>query len=481
MPDAPPDNYALIAHPTEARALVLLGAGSDGDGDTWALPPLTSDAPPEITAELRHTLDLDATVLERLWERQPPPELRGHSWPPPGEPAHRIYVIEPLRATDWQPPQGTRWVDAAELAGLRAANDEHAEHAVPVATWLDERARGFPPQRVPWAIPGWRGEALAWADRTVGRAGHRIAGPPEQIKVSSWSTIWRIPIENGRMFFKAAHPGQAYEAVLSRMLGAWLAPRVPRTTAADPRRGWLLIEDGGRSLRDRALTERTPGLSAAYLPEYARLQRAATPYVEQLLAAGCPDFRLARLSERIAALLADRGLLLVGEPGGMPEGEYAQLMAMAPGEVGAICARLAAYGIPETLHHDDLGPGNVLESPSGGLAFFDWAESAVTHPFCSMMIPLRWARLVQECDDTALDALRDAYLAPWADYGSARELRAALGLAHRLGYLCRALTYADLLAAMEPRVRWEFADLPAYWLRLFLRDAPPGGDVPDMG
>ncbi|HKS69363.1 MAG TPA: hypothetical protein VJQ45_03020, partial [Ktedonobacterales bacterium] len=445
---------------------------------TWSLPSLTAGEPPEIAAELRRTLGLDATVLERLWERQPPPHLRGHSWPPPGEPAHRIYAIEPLRGDDdWQPPRGMRWVGAAELASLRAANDEHA---APVAAWLDERAHGFPPRRVPWAIPGWRDEALAWTERAAGTAGYRIAGPPQQIKVSPWSTVWRIPIEAGQLYFKTAHPGQAYEAVLSRMLGIWLAPRVPRTTGADPRHGWMLIEDGGRGLRDRALAEHGPDLSAAYLPEFARLQRAATPYVEQFLAAGCPDFRLARLSERFAALLANPDLLLVGEPGGMPEDEYAQLMTMAP-EVSAICARLAAYGIPETLHHDDLGPGNVLESASDGLVFFDWAESAVTHPFCSLMIPLRWARLIQECDDAALDTLRDAYLAPWADYGSPHELRAALGLAHRLGYLCRALTYADLLIAMEPRAAWELADAPAYWLRLFLRDAPPGGDVPDMG
>ncbi|HEX6797212.1 MAG TPA: hypothetical protein VF116_05820 [Ktedonobacterales bacterium] len=476
MADVPPDNYALIAHPCEARALVLID--SDGDGDTWSLPHLTSDEPPAIAAELRRTLGLDATVLERLWERQPPSHLRGHSWPPPGEPAHRIYAIEPLDIPhNWRPPEGAQWVDAADLAGPRAANHEHA---APVTTWLDERAHGFPPRRVPWAIPGWRDEALAWAERATGRAGHRIAGPPEQIKVSPWSTVWRIPIESGQVYFKTAHPGQAYEAVLSRMLGIWLAPRVPRTTGADGGRGWMLIEDGGRSLRDRAVAEHGPDLSAAYLPAFARLQRAATPYVEKFLIAGCPDFRLAHLPERFAALLADPGLLLVGEPGGMPRDEYEQLLAMADGAVAALCAQLAAYGIPETLHHDDLGPGNVLGSPSGGLVFFDWAESAVTHPFCSLMISLRWAKLVRECDDAALDALRDAYLAPWADHGSPDELRAALALAHRLGYLCRALTYAGLLAAMEPRAAWELADAPAYWLRLFLRDAPPGGDVPDM-
>lgn len=476
MPDVTSDNYALIAHPTQPRALVVLGAGAGGG--TWALPPLTSDEPPAIAAELRRTLDLDATVLERVWERRPPPHLQGHASPPPEAPPSRIYAVEPLRGSDWQPPEGARWMDARELARLSAANVEHIE---PVATWLNERAHGVPPLRVPWAIPGWRDEALAWAHEASGRVGRRASGPPQQLKVTSWSTVWRIPVEGGRLYFKAAHPDQAYEAPLSRLLAERLARWVPRVPAIDADRGRLLIEDGGRGIRDRAIAEHEPDLAAAYLPELARLQRAATPFVDELLAAGCPDFRLARLPERLAALVAGRDILMVGLPDGTPEDEYARLAAMASGDVAAICDRLAAFGIPETLHHDDLGPGNVLESPSGGFVFFDWAESAVTHPFCSLMIPLRWAAIVQECGGAALDRLRDAYFAPWADYGAPEELRAALGLAHRLGYLCRALTYYDLLIQMEPRVRWEFADAPAYWLRLFLRDAPPGGDLPDMG
>lgn len=476
MSDVTPDNYALIAHPTEPRALVLLGTGALGE--TWALPPLTSDEPPAIAAELRRSLGLDATVLERVWERRPPPHLQGHTSPPPEDPPSRIYSVEPMHGSDWQPPEGAHWVTAGELAGLRAANQGHAE---PVTIWLDERAHGFPLQRAPWAIPGWRDEALAWADRALGHAGHHAAGPPEQSKVSSWSTVWRIPIEGGQLYFKAAHPGQAYEAPLSRLLAEHLAPWVPRIPATDADRGWLLMEDAGRGIRDQAIAERRPVLAAAYLPEFARLQYAATPYMDELLAAGCPDFRLARLPERFAALVADRDMLMVGVPGGTPEDEYGRLAAIGTGEVAELCDRLAAYGIPETLHHDDLGPGNVLESSSGGFVFFDWAESAVTHPFCSLMIPLRWAAIVQECDDAALDGLRDAYLAPWAEHRAPGELRAALGLAHRLGYLCRALTYADLLAHMEPRLRWEFADAPAYWLRLFLRDAPPGADLPDMG
>jgi hypothetical protein len=466
--ESSPDNYALIAHPTEPRALVLAG----GDG-AWALPPLTSDEPPAIAAELRRALGIETTVLTRIWARRASSHPRQSGTVPAAEDvASRIYAVEPVHG-DWHPPDNMRWVMSGELAGMRAANEELSE---PVMTWLAEQEHGVPVQRAPWAIPGWRDEALAWVRAACERAGRPLAGSPLQVKVSAWATVWRIPTAGNSLYFKAAHPGQRYEAALAHLLAKRFTPRVPHVLAIDGDRGWLLIEDGGHNLRDRAVAEHSPDLAVAYLPELARLQRAAAPFAGDLLAAGCPDFRLARLPEHFAALVADPDTLLVGAEDGLPGDEYEQLTAMATGEVAALCARLAAYGIPETLHHDDLGPGNVLQG-SSGFVFFDWAESAVTHPFCSLMILLRWARLVQECDDAALDVLCAAYLALWADYGPPEALHVALGLAHRLAYLCRALTYANLVHALEPRERREFADAPAYWLRLFLRDAPPGGDV----
>jgi aminoglycoside phosphotransferase (APT) family kinase protein len=132
-----------------------------------------------------------------------------------------------------------------------------------------------------------------------------------------------------------------------------------------------------------------------------------------------------------------------------------------------MCAELASYGIPETLHHDDLGPGNVLDRTNGQFVSFDWGDSAVTHPFCSAFIPLRVARLVYDAPLQVLERLRDAYLARWLEFGPLEHLRTAFSLAHRLGALQRALTWYEGVPQLDPASRWEFADAPGYFLLHF--------------
>ncbi|MFI5273819.1 MAG: hypothetical protein ACHQ4H_12370 [Ktedonobacterales bacterium] len=470
MPDDISYHSALIVHPDEPRVLLL----PDGDG-RWRLPRIVGDEPPQVTASLRDTLGLEATVLARVDEPPDAAGQPGHVATDEEQPAASVFAVEPLGHA-WQPPAGARWCARDELRDLAVVVPAHAEVA---AGWLREQREGVPPLRAPWARPGWRDEALAWVHAECARQGRPVTGASEQLRLEAWSTVYRVPVGGATLYFKAAALVHAYEAELTRLLDERVGPRVPHIVALDAARGWLLLEDAGTEVRERVLAEHGAGLMAAYLPEFARLQAAMGSDVAALLAAGCPDRRLAMLPAQFAALAADRELLLAGAPDGMPEAEYARLHALAP-EVSAICVQLAAYGIPETVHHDDLGPGNVLRGPHG-FVFLDWAESAVTHPFCSLMIVLRWAKLVVDCDDAALDSLRAAYLAEWTRYGTRAELREAAALAHRLGYLCRALTYAELVRGLEPRARVEFAGAPAYWLRLFLRDAEVGDDPPDVG
>jgi hypothetical protein len=69
---------------------------------------------------------------------------------------------------------------------------------------------------------------------------------------------------------------------------------------------------------------------------------------------------------------------------------------------------------------------------------------------------------------SALARMRDAYLAVWSDYGSPLDLRAAFALAQRLATLSRALTWFRLAVSLDRGAKWEHADAPAYWLRMFL-------------
>jgi hypothetical protein len=452
-----PETYALIAHPTEPRVLLLPGDAG------WTLLPVTADNEIDVIPAVRAALGLDVTVLALIYERQPGRHIQGHAQPQGNEGPQRVVAVEP-HTPGCEPPAGARWVERDELAGLPLAVPEHREV---IETWLREIEDGAPPGRVPWARPGWHDTAMTWVAEHLARLGHTPTGLAEQVRVSIWSTVYRVPTDRGPLYFKAASPTFGFEPALTRTLAGLFPSFTPEVLAVDADRDWMLQADGGASRRDAILERKRWDEIEAYLPDFAALQIAAISHVDALLATGCPDRRLARLPALFDALVAEEVVVRPGQEDGVPEDKYAKLRALGP-EVRGMCTELASYGVPETLHNDDFYPGNVLVAPDGTYRFFDWAESAITHPFCSMMIALRWARLVIGCDDATLDRLRDAYLEPWTRFAPLPALREAFAVAHRLGYLCRTLTYCQLLAGLEPRLRPEYAGVVPYWLRLFL-------------
>ena len=64
-----------------------------------------------------------------------------------------------------------------------------------------------------------------------------------------------------------------------------------------------------------------------------------------------------------------------------------RVLALRP-EFADACDRLAAYGIPETVQHDDLHDGNVFVR-DGRYLFLDWGDSCVSHPLHSLVVTLR--------------------------------------------------------------------------------------------
>ncbi|MEO8970323.1 MAG: phosphotransferase, partial [Ktedonobacteraceae bacterium] len=173
-------------------------------------------------------------------------------------------------------------------------------------------------------------------------------------------------------------------------------------------------------------------------------------------------------------LLADTSVLQVGQQGGISQTELEQLCNFTP-QVREMCDELASYQLPETLHHDDFHTNNILINEQS-YVFFDWGDSAVTHPFCSMFAALRSAKYRLHYDEDALLRLRDAYLEPWvihAVHASREHLLAAFSIAQRLAMLSRVLTWYLVVSPLEDRLKWEYADAFPFWLRLFLTNKDP--------
>lgn len=447
-----PGNFCIVPRAGGAAALLIAGEGG------WALPETDGDEAADIRRELGARFGVDVTLLGTVYGRYTDDEH---------EEAHQVFALE-RHGTAEALPDGANWVGSDELAALPLAVPEHRPV---IARWMRETATGvYPPSRMPWARPGWLPGVTAWVDGELARLGRERVGMPEQVRVRHWACVLRVPTSGGDSYFKATSPAFACEPLVTRVLMGVVPSVVPRLLATDTGRGWMLMADGGAPLRGRVLPGRHLEPLLDMLPRFAAFQLALVPHTAVLLAAGCPDRRLARLPDLVADLLNDTALLLVGHPDGMTAAEHANLRAALP-EMHDLCARLADAGVPESLHHDDFHPGNVLVDARGNYAFFDWGECAITHPFLSLGMALRWARLVLECDDEPLDRLRRAYLAPWTAYAPMDRLLEASSVAERLMPLARALTWADCIRGLEPDARWECEDSSAYFLRVFLGTA----------
>ena len=287
---------------------------------------------------------------------------------------------------------------------------------------------------LPWTSPEWLSEATAWI-----RARADVAGDIEQPHVRPWSTVLRVPTTDGDLYFKAVSAVHLFEAALTGLLAELQPGRVTEVVAMDAKRGWMLMRDGGTRLRELVATRADLHHWERLLPGYAQLQIEMAPHAARLLGLGVPDERLAVLPEHFRELLATH-------PKGLTREEHQRLVDAAP-RVDDMCRELAAYGIPETIQHDDLHDGQVFVS-SGRYRIFDWGDSCVSHPFHSLTVILRmiaWQRDL-EPGGRELQRLRDAYLEPFG------HLQAAAELAYRTGTIARSLAWHRERTAREPEL-----------------------------
>ncbi|MFD6529856.1 phosphotransferase [Streptomyces sp. NPDC060184] len=321
----------------------------------------------------------------------------------------------------------------------------------------------YPDAVTPWETTAWREAALGWAERELAAHGLRAAGR-RTMRLRPWSVLVRIPVEgHGAVFFKAAPPAGAFEAGLTKALARWIPGRVLEPLAVDAERGWSLLPDGGPLFREE-LDRGAADLAAweRMLRQYAEIQRELTAYVGRMDSLGVPDGRVAALPEAFDRLVEENSVL--------DQADRAVLRDIRP-RLAEWCAELAGPEIPETLDHSDLHEGQSFVPEPGRFVFFDWGDAAISHPFCSLLIPGRAAR--GRYGPEVLPRLRDAYLEPWTGSGhTTAELRRAVSLAWRVGAIGRACSWGRLFPGASGGTGDLGAVDSARWLRELLTEPP---------
>lgn len=282
----------------------------------------------------------------------------------------------------------------------------------------------------PWSDPEWLAGAHAWVEEQTEALGLERIGDLEQPHVTVWSTVIKVPTTAGPVWFKANHGPLQHEAALVTLLAERVPDRVEPLLAADLDRGWMLMRDAGTRMRELVIAEANLHRWHRVLDSVARISLAMEDDVDAVLATGVPDLRLATLPASFAAL--------------MDEISAAPRFRAATHRVAELCEELAAYGIKDSVQHDDLHDGQVFVR-DGRHWVLDWGDACVSHPFFVLAVALE-GQIAWGLDDVenSVDtrAFRDTFLAPYAaNYPnlSHADLVEVSRLATRLGWAARAV------------------------------------------
>ncbi|MEU7710876.1 phosphotransferase family protein [Micromonospora chalcea] len=291
------------------------------------------------------------------------------------------------------------------------------------------------PLRMPWAQAGGPDRSVGWATGELRRLGRRVTAVAQQ-RTWNLSAIWRLDTDQGPTWLKQLPPFTRHEPMLLAFPGDTNSLiNGPRVLAADGE-GRMLLEDVPGQDRYGA----GEGERAAIAAGHHVVQRRACGVVGELVAAGVPDLRGAGLADWIRERLAGHD---VSAAAGLLDGLDYRLR------------QVRDCGLPDTLVHGDLHPGNVRGDGQRRVVI-DWADSFVGHPAFDIL------RLTEDVDADAAARLIGAWARRWRTDAPGSDPRRAVDLLRPVAPLRLAAVYAMFLDAIEPSEHpYHVHDVPA--------------------
>lgn len=320
-----------------------------------------------------------------------------------------------------------------------------------------------------WDNPIWLKEAREWIASALEENDLQVDGAIEQIHIRPWSTVLRAQTDMGQVFFKASAPCLASEPALLDLLTHLRPDIMPDILKIDLSHGWILMRDSGTPLRSFIRAEKNIERWRTIIPLFVGLQKESISHVDEILHVGVFDRRLESLPAQFEHLLAEDTRLLLDQPDGLTSDEYQQLRGLGK-KFKQMCIELSTYGIPATLHHDDFHDGNVFLQ-GNRVIFTDWGESAIAHPFFTLVVMLRGVEnsLDVTSDAPEVTCVRNWYLNEWQEFMPLNDLDKASSLAEQIGLINRAITWQHVISHMPEREKPEYLMAVPSYLKDFLK------------
>lgn len=321
-----------------------------------------------------------------------------------------------------------------------------------------------------WEDSAWLKKVHEWIKAQTEKYNIKISGEIEQPHMYPWSTVLRVPTDQGNLFFKATAAETVYETALTQKLAEYYPAHLPKLIATDTTQGWMLMRDAGEALRGSIRPNKDIKPWTPVIKLLSEVQVGCVDHVAELLALGIPDWRIANLPKLYAKLLADTDSILVDQPKGLTSEEFKRVQKLAP-RFAEICDQLAGFGIPETVNHGDFHDGNVLIK-DGNITLFDWGDGCIAHPFISLRSFFVSIEIALELDDYSftpeMQGLLDVYLDPWTKFASKEKLQEAYLLSRCVASIVKTLMWHQTVSPLTGPLRDEYAHIVPELFREFM-------------
>jgi hypothetical protein len=232
-------------------------------------------------------------------------------------------------------------------------------------------------ERGPFSRFSWLDDAEEWIRASV--LDHEVIFNDEvlQLNASGRFVLARLGTRNGPSYWiKATGRPNVHEFSITTTLARKYPDYLPPLVAA--REDWnaWVMEDAGKPLFESCTLAALERSTA----RIAELQQKTIGQTAILLSNGCLDRRTSILQAHVSEMIEYLNNVMEAQTTDkVPPLNAGQLRELER-VLNDSCCRIEQLGIPDTLIHNDMNPGNILIDDTR-CVFTDWCEAAVGVPF----------------------------------------------------------------------------------------------------
>ena len=281
----------------------------------------------------------------------------------------------------------------------------------------------------------WFEELCEWIKQEIKPRGVYLTGNFRQLNAGPLFSLIRFETNGPGIWFKAVGAPHEREFLITQKLAQFFPNHITEIVAARADwNAWLMWEAAGTQLGESAHLSVWKRSAAAL----ATLQIESIAHIGELIDAGAHDRKPRALADLVSPFIADMGELMSQQSKVPPAILSLKQLKLLEEQIRDAALHLDVFGIPATLGHLDLNPGNIVVSPTA-CCFLDWAEACVGHPFCTFQYLLEHSRRVIGTTSADEEAVVASYLTQWDEIASWRILIEALALAPLLAVFAYAI------------------------------------------